>query len=198
MMNRVFRYAARVAIVLAAIATMSGCFKSKTTDTLLVLKVLVEEKSGEDKILAEDVQVYGYELENDDWYIASYDDALNGIITDSLATQKLTVPDLRGEKFEKEGLTQYYTAIPLTTSPTMVVVVCPSAKMFAYSFRTLDVINMTETYITLLLHKWKSAYYTEGADTKGGMWYIFPPEEEEDNTNTGSDTTNNAGSQSKI
>lgn len=198
MMNRVFRYAARVAIVLAAIATMSGCFKSKTTDTLLVLKVLVEEKSGEDKILAEDVQVYGYELENDDWYIASYDDALNGIITDSLATQKLTVPDLRGEKFEKEGLTQYYTAIPLTTSPTMVVVVCPSAKMFAYSFRTLDVINMTETYITLLLHKWKSAYYTEGTDTKGGMWYIFPPEEEEDNTNTGSDTTNNAGSQSKI
>lgn len=198
MMNRVFRYAARVTIVLAAIATMSGCFKSKTTDTLLVLKVLVEEKSGEDKILAEDVQVYGYELENDDWYIASYDDALNGIITDSLATQKLTVPDLRGEKFEKEGLTQYYTSIPLTSSPTMVVVVCPSAKMFAYSFRTLDVINMTETYITLLLHKWKSAYYTEGADTKGGMWYIFPPEEEEDNTNTGSDTTNNAGSQSNI
>ncbi|MBR2961754.1 MAG: hypothetical protein IKC42_01840 [Alistipes sp.] len=198
MMNRVFRYAARVAIVLVAIATMSGCFKSKTTDTLLVLKVLVEEKSGDDKILAEDVQIYGYELENDDWYIASYDDALNGIITDSLATQKLTVPDLRGEKFEKEGLTQYYTAIPLTSSPTMVVVVCPSAKMFAYSFRTLDVINMTETYITLLLHKWKSAYYTEGADTKGGMWYIFPPEEEEDNTNTGSDTTNNAGSQTKI
>ena len=198
MMNRVFRYAARVAIVLVAIATMSGCFKSKTTDTLLVLKVLVEEKSGDDKNLAEDVQIYGYELENDDWYIASYDDALNGIITDSLATQKLTVPDLRGEKFEKEGLTQYYTAIPLTSSPTMVVVVCPSAKMFAYSFRTLDVINMTETYITLLLHKWKSAYYTEGADTKGGMWYIFPPEEEEDNTNTGSDTTNNAGSQTKI
>ncbi len=195
MMNRAFRYAALMAIFSVAIVVMSSCFKSKTTDTLLVLKVLLEEKSGSEKVLTDDVKVYGYEVENDDWYIASYDDALNGIITDSLATQKLTLPDLTGEKFEKEGLTQLYTAIPLTSSPTMVVVVCPSAKMFAYSFRTLDVVNMAETYITLLLHQWKSAPYTEGSENKGGLWYIFPPET---TTEGGNATTGNAMDAAKL
>ena len=183
MMNKSLRYIAIAAIVVMT-TTLTACFKKTTTDTLLVLKVLVEEQSGGEDVAADDVKVYGYEVENDDWYIASYDDALNGIITDSLAVERRTTPDLLGEPFVKEGSTTPYTSIPLKKSPTMVVVVCPLAKMYAYSFRTLDVVNLHETYITLLLHSWKSVQYTEGAANKGGVWYIFPPETESDGEST--------------
>lgn len=186
-MNKSFRCIAIAAIFVVAIGAMSSCFKSKTTDTLLIMKVLLQEKSGgENVMLTDDIMVYGYEVEDDDWYIASYDDALNCTITDSLAVERRSVPDLQGEPFTKEGLTATYTSIPLVSSPTMVVVVCPTIKMYAYSFRTLDVINLHETYITLLLHSWKTAQYTEGTAAKGGIWYIFPPEKEAtDDNNTG-------------
>ena len=62
------------------------------------------------------------------------------------------------------------------------VLVCPEVRMYATIFKYLNVDNLHETYMTLLLHAWKTTPYTEGSATKGGVWNIVPPTPETDNS----------------
>ncbi len=189
-------------LLIAIVATVAvACFKSVTTKTRLVIKVLLQEKSGGDNIVTDDVIAYAYYTKNDDWVVASYDDAVNRIITDSLGVERRTVPDIEGEPFSKESLTAPYVSLPLTKSPAMVVVVSPQNRMYAYTFKNLNVENLPETYITLLLHSWKTTTYTEGTASKGGLWYIFPPtpdpEAKPDDGTANDTTTDNESNQTE-
>lgn len=177
-----------IAIVALALG-LTGCFEKVTTRTNLLIKVLVQETSGGENRLEEDVKAYAYYTGNDDWRVASYDDALNGIITDSLGVERRTQPDIEGVPFNKETLTLTYTSLPLTESPAMVVVVSPATRMYAYTFKPLNAENLPETYMTLIFHTWQKKVYTEGSASKGGLWYIFPPTPESDN---GSGDENNS------
>lgn len=183
----------------------TSCFKKVTTDTTLVVKSIVQQVSGGENATAKEVFAYAYYTENDDWTVASYDDALNRIITDSLGVERRTVPDVEGEPYYKEGYMGNYTALPLNQSPAMVVVVSPETRMYAYLFKELNIENLPETFLTLLFHPWKTAPYTEGSASKGSMWYVFPPaplpegeqpgegEGEGGSTEDGGGTENNGG-----
>ena len=164
-----------LAICAVAMCAMTGCFKKVTTNTTFIVKTLLQAESGGENRAASDVIAYCYYTESDDWMVSSYDDALNRIITDSLGVERRTVPDVEGEPYYKEGWLGNYTALPLDQSPAMVVVVSPETRMYAYIFKELNIINLPETFMTLLFHEWKNKPYTEGTATKGGVWYVFPP-----------------------
>lgn len=165
----------RILVCTATLCVATSCFKKVTTDTTLVVKSIVQQESGGENATAKEVFAYAYYTENDDWTVASYDDALNRIITDSLGVERRTVPDVEGEPYYKEGYMGNYTALPLNQSPAMVVVVSPETRMYAYLFKELNIENLPETFLTLLFHPWKTAPYTEGSASKGSMWYVFPP-----------------------
>ena len=165
----------KLAIIAAAVIIACSCFKKTTTDTNLIIKTLIQEKSGGENVLATDTYAYAYYPGSDKWMVASYDDAVNRIVTDSLGVEKLTVPDVEAVPFEREGDTNYYLSLPLNSSPALVVLVAPSVRMYATLFKYLNVDNLHQTYMTLLLHSWKKDAYTEGAATKGGIWNIVPP-----------------------
>ncbi len=165
----------RLALCAVAMCTMASCFKKVTTDTTFIVKTILQAESGGENRTASDVIAYCYYTENDDWMVSSYDDALNRIITDSLGVERRTVPDVEGEPYYKEGWLGSYTALPLNQSPAMVVVVSPETRMYAYIFKELNIINLPETFMTLLFHEWKNNPYTEGTANKGGVWYVFPP-----------------------
>lgn len=172
----------KIALIVVVALLFGGCFKKVTTNTTLIIKALIEETSGGDDTPAEQVVAYAYYTGTDDWMVASYEDALQGIITDSLGVQKRTTPDVVAEPFEREGSTNNYVALPLSNSPVMVVVAVPQVKMYAFCFRTLEAENLSQTYVTLLFHPWKTKPYTEGSKQKGGEWFVFPapePAEEE-------------------
>lgn len=175
-------------IVLCCVAlTAVGCFKSVTKDTNLVIKTLVEEKSGAGTALATDTYAYAYYTGTDNWMVASYEDAVAKIVTDSLGVERKTVPDVESVPFNRTDDSNYYISLPLNQSPALVVLVAPSIRMYATTFKYLNVDNLYETYITLLLHPWKKAPYTEGSAQKGGVWTIVPPapeQTESDNTAT--------------
>lgn len=175
-------------IVLCCVAlTAVGCFKSVTKDTNLVIKTLVEEKSGAGTALATDTYAYAYYTGTDKWMVASYEDAVAKIVTDSLGVERKTVPDVESVPFNRTDDSNYYISLPLNQSPALVVLVAPSIRMYATTFKYLNVDNLYETYITLLLHPWKKAPYTEGSAQKGGVWTIVPPapeQTESDNTAT--------------
>ena len=178
----------KIAIIAAVVLIACSCFKKTTTDTNLIIKTLIQEKSGGEKVMATDTYAYAYYPGSDKWMVASYDDAVNRIVTDSLGVEKLTVPDVESVPFEREGDTNHYLSLPLNSSPALVVLVAPSVRMYATLFKYLNVDNMHQTYMTLLLHSWKKDAYTEGAANKGGIWNIQPPAPE---SNQNNDNTNN-------
>ncbi|MBP3424269.1 MAG: hypothetical protein J6K57_04445 [Alistipes sp.] len=182
----------RVVIVILAALLATGCFKKVTTDTNLIIKTLIQEKSGDANVATADVFAYACYTGTDKWMVASYDDALNRIVTDSLGVEKITVPDVEAVPFAREGDDNPYLSLPLNASPALVVLVCPQVRMYATIFKYLNVENLPETYMTLLLHAWKKDPYTEGSDKKGGVWNIVPPAPEAEQT---PETENNSDSE---
>ena len=84
----------KVIIAILAAMVMVGCFKEVTKDTNLIIKTLVQEQSGGSNIASSDVFAYACYTGTDKWMVASYDDAANRIVTDSLGIEKITVPDV--------------------------------------------------------------------------------------------------------
>lgn len=180
----------RFVVAAAAVAlTMTGCFKKVTTDTTAIIKTLVQETSGGENVPTESVDVYVYYTGNEDWEIRSYEDAVNRTITSTTDGSQRSEPDAVGTPYEKYE-TGCYTAVPLTSSPAMIVVVEPQTRMYAYMFKLLTAENLPETYLTLIFHSWRDKAYTEGSKV-GSIWNVFPPEKsDEDNGSEEEETPN--------
>lgn len=168
----------KIAILAVVVMLATSCFKKTTKDTNLIIKTLIQEKSGGENLLATDTYAYAVYTGTDKWKVANYDDAVNRIVTDSLGVEKITVPDVEGVPYDLEQDDNYYLSLPLNESPALVVLVAPSVRMYATLFKYLNVDNMHQTYMTLLLHSWKKDPYTEGTVQKGGVWNIVPPTQE--------------------
>jgi hypothetical protein len=78
----------KLAILAVALVLCAGCFKSVTKDTNLILKTLIQEKSGGENILATDTYAYAYYTGTDKWMVSSYEDAVARIVTDSLGVER--------------------------------------------------------------------------------------------------------------
>jgi hypothetical protein len=163
-------------LALAALCFV-GCFHKTTKDTELIIKTLVQSVSGGENVATSVVFAYACYTGTDKWMVASYEDALNRIVTDSLGVERITAPDVESTPYQREGDENPYISLPLNQSPALVVLVCPQERMYATMFKHLNVDNMHQTYMTLLLHSWKKAPYTEGTASKGGVWTIVPPSE---------------------
>lgn len=188
------KFYTKITLVAFAAIMLCGCFKSVTTNTTLVVKTLIEEKSGEDDVAAKEVVAYTHYVSPGNWTVASYEDALQGIITDTVTLERRTTPNVTAEPFERESSTNSYVSMQLDQSPAMVVVVVPEVRMYAYSFRTLEAENLSHTYVTLIFHSWKTKQYPQGNKNKGGEWTVFPPaepdeQEQEKEENTGETQT---------
>ena len=165
----------KIAILAVAVMLVTSCFKKTTKDTNLIIKTLIQEKSGGENLIATDTYAYAVYTGTDKWMVASYQDAVDRIVTDSLGVERITAPDVEAVPYQREGDDNYYLSLPLNQSPALVVLVAPSVRMYATLFKYLNVDNLHETYMTLLLHSWKKDVYTEGSVQKGGVWNIVPP-----------------------
>ncbi|MBQ1224790.1 MAG: hypothetical protein IIW38_01385 [Alistipes sp.] len=168
------RFLRNIAIVMVAMLTMTGCFKKVTTNTTLIVKTLVESKSGERQLPTNEAFGYIYYTDKEEWTIESYADAEAKVITHIATGEKLTVPDVESEPYTQEGLTSSYIAMPQTSSPALVVVVYPAAQMYAYMWRRNEAENLYKTYLTLIFHTWKTDTYQEG-NKPGYSWTVVPP-----------------------
>ena len=157
-----------MAFALVAILSLTGCFKKVTTDTTLRIKVLSEKVSGEERIPAEGCFGYLYYV-GTDWTIASYEDAVAKIITNTTTGEKMTEPDVEGEPYAMENSSNNYISIPQNKPQALVVVVYPAAQMYAYMYRLSEAENLPNTYFSLIFHEWKTDTYPEG------KWTVVSP-----------------------
>ncbi len=167
------RFLRNITIVAVAVIALTGCFKKVTTDTTLRIKVLTEETSGSGAVAAEGCYAYIYYTPNEDWIIASYEDAEAKIITNPETGETMGVPDVESEPYQAEESSIEYLQMFQSGAPALVVVVYPAAKMYAYIYRKAEAENLHYTYLTLIFHKWKTTTYNEGSKD-GYKWTVVP------------------------
>ena len=178
-------------VALLVLLCTCSCFKKVTTNTTVVVKPLVQEVSGGALLPAEEVMMYAYYTDSEEWTILSYEDALNKTITHVTTGEQRTEPNVEGSPYTLEGSENNYVSFYQDASPAMVVVVYPPAKMYAYMFRSLIAENLPTTYLTLIFRPWKSEPYNEGSKA-GYKWYVVPqppPATDEGGDGTSSDTS---------
>lgn len=168
------RFLRNIAVVVAAFA-LTGCFKEVTTDTTLRIKVLSEVKSGGELVPAVGCYAYMYYTDDENWTVASYEDAVNKIITNIETGEKLSEPNAESDIFTSEEFSNSYLSLFQDRAPALVVVVYPAAEMYAYIYRKAEAENLHYTYLTLIFHEWKTGEPYEEGSKDGYKWTVFPP-----------------------
>lgn len=165
--------ALHIVCLLAVLLLATGCFKKVTTATTLVIKPMVEAASGAGATNTDEAFGYIYYTDTKDWEIKSYDDAEAKIITSTATAEQRTTPDVESEPYTYKEFDTKYIAMSQASSPALVVVVYPPAKMYAYMWRNSEAENLPETFLTLIFHEWKTATYPEGKGD-GYSWTVVP------------------------
>ena len=162
-------------ILLAGIAVWTaGCFKETSVKTNYVLKPLTQTLSTDPYVALEGVKAYAFDADTTLYTVASYEDALNGVISlKSDLSSKLSEPTAVSEPYEQEGATGW-VHMSLSAPTQMVVAVDTQHRLYAYTQQELEV-NLPNLYVVLPFKVWK-----EGNSYKDGNWsfyneYYTPP-----------------------
>jgi hypothetical protein len=169
------KFLRNIAVVVVALLALTGCFKEVTTDTTLRIKVLSEAVSGGVRMPAEGCYAYIYYTDEENWTVASYEDAANMVITNLETGEQRCEPDAESEIFTSEEFSNSYLSLFQDRAPALVVVVYPAAEMYAYIYRKAEAENLYYTYLTLIFHEWKTGTYYEGSK-EGYKWTVVAPE----------------------
>lgn len=94
-------------------------------------------------------RIYAYAVDTTAWRIASYDDAVNGIITSKSSDQTRTSPDFSAYPHGDAGL----YSMEVAASPIMLVVVDRSHRSYAYTKAEVDLAGASPTF-SVLFRPW--------------------------------------------
>ena len=164
---------------------MTGCLKDNSCATTYILKPLLQEKQVDSPVpMAEGVQLYTYEVDTLNWEVASYEDAVKGILTSKHnPEEQLTQPAGVGEPYTysttpDDGSSPYesigWMQMPISKHQQMVVAVDTQHRIFGYTAQE-SVINIPFYYVTVVFTPYK-----EAKQWKSGKWqfrndYYAPP-----------------------
>lgn len=153
-------------MLLAAAGVVTGCFKDVSYKTTYVLKPLVQENSGDavQPLATDNVQAYAYDADTTFWTVASYEDAVAGIVSRrDNPSEKLTVPLVTAEPYEQEGDMKWLGML-LSKPLAMVVAVDTEHRIYGYTQQEVPN-NFPRLYVSLVFKPWK-----ESNEYKDGNW----------------------------
>ena len=146
------------ALLLVAALGLHGCFKSTVGYTYFNLAVYDQMESEDQFKPSTDIDTYAFWVDTTDWYIASWEDAVAHRITHKTSGQTLDVPDVVGE-FNAEQ--QYQTTLQVEQPISMLVVVNPALKLYAYRKYELPE-NLADIYAKLYMAAWRPTHNSSG------------------------------------
>lgn len=157
----------RIAGCLCAAVLLAGCFKKVSYETACILKPLSQRSSGDviEPILG--AQAFAYNVDTTLWTVASYDDALNGIITSKEnPSERMTAPAAVSAPYESDGASGWLQ-LRLSRETQMVVVADPASRVYAYT-QLKSAQNLPHLYVSVVFRTWK-----EGNSYKDGNWSFY-------------------------
>lgn len=150
--------------LLLVAAALAGCSKSVLRETDYVLKPLVQLASGDILQPVEGARAYAFDADTAAWTVASYDDALAGVVTSRTnPAERITVPSATAEPLA-EGELSGRLSMHLDRPSQLVVAVDPADRLYAFT-QVATPENLPSLYVTLLFKP-----YREGREYKEGDW----------------------------
>lgn len=154
-------YTACLALLLGA------CFKDVSYETTYVLQPTSQAASDDVVQPFEGALAYAYKADTTEWTVATYADALAGIVSmKEDPSQRLSLPYAQAAPYEKEGTTGWLS-MSLSQASQMVIVVDPVNRLYAYTQQKLAQ-NLPATYVAVQFKLWKA-----GNSYKDGNWSFY-------------------------
>ena len=152
----------RVLFTLLTALLLTGCFKDVAENTAYILKPLVQHTSGGLNEPLPGVLAFAFEADTTEWTVASYEEALQGIITSkSNPQEKNSTPITEAFPYEVEGMTD---RLEMTLPPREVMLLAIDTENRLYAYTNIELKeNIGSLYVTLIFKTWKEgASWTEG------------------------------------
>lgn len=130
----------------------------------------VQAAEGGEQTRTSKLEVYAYAADTTAWYIATYDDAVNGKITSKTDPEDTrTIPSFQGYA---DGDTGRYK-MSVSSEQLMVVVADRSDQMYAYTQQRVDLVTADPvTFPALVFRPWQTLWIDK---TDTGGWTIVNP-----------------------
>ena len=186
-MGRRFKIAVAVAAAVVAVAA-TGCFKSVVAYTRYTMAIYNQTEESGAYSRAREIESYAFYVDTTEWRVASYEDALNRTITNKTTGEQLSVPDVLGEFNSSK---EYSMSMVLQQEISMIVVVNPELKLYAYRSYELPV-NLESVLTKLYMCSWRRTYTSSGWVVVN-QFYVEPPEETPETPDEGTGTDESTG-----
>ena len=186
-MGRRFKIAVAVAAAVVAVAA-TGCFKSVVAYTRYTMAIYNQTEESGAYSRAREIESYAFYVDTTEWRVASYEDALNRTITNKTTGEQLSVPDVLGEFNSSK---EYSMSMVLQQEISMIVVVNPELKLYAYRSYELPV-NLESVLTKLYMCSWRRTYSSSGWVVVN-QFYVEPPEETPETPDEGTGTDESTG-----
>ena len=166
-------------ILFAAVLLMSGCFKSVGYDTDVILKSWVQAESSGELVPATGVVAYAFEADTMTWTIASYEDALNGVLTRKGSDERGVAP-VDGAVIRVDSVEMDLLSMHVSSTPVIVVAVDTENKLYGYRQQDLGE-NLPQLYTSVIFRPWKQLKkYVDGSWRMINEFYVETPIEPEE------------------
>ena len=157
----------------AAALLLGGCFKSVGYDTDVILKSWVQTESAAELKPAQGVVAYAFEADTVTWTVASYEDALNGVLTRK-GTDEAGVSPVQGTAYRVDSVDMDLLLMRVGSTPVVGE-------------------NLPQLFTSVIFRPWKQMKkYVDGTWRMFNDFYV----EEPDNPGgeTGGDSSGSQGS----
>lgn len=162
-------------ILYAAALSLAGCFKSVGYDTDVILKSWVQPESSDALQPAQGVVAYAFEADTTTWTVASYEDALNGILTRK-GTDERGVPPVQGVLYRLDSIDMDLQLMRVSSTPVVVVAVDPENRLYGYRQQELGE-NLPRLFTSVVFRPWKRMKkYVDGTWRMFNEFYVDEPD----------------------
>ncbi len=161
-------------LLAAASMLLAGCFEKVYESTDYVLKPLSQALSGDVTVPIEGAVAYAFAADTALWGVASYEDALAGVITlKSDPSQRNTAPYATATPYEGEATSAGWIHMSISKATQMVVLVDPVSHLYAYTQQELPE-NLPALYVAVTFRPWKGgSSFQDGGSRKWSFYNDF-------------------------
>lgn len=165
----------RRTMLYAAALLLSGCFKSVSYDTDVILKSWVQKASADPLEPAVGVVAYAFEADTVTWTVSSYENALNGILTRK-GTDETGVSPVRGELYRVDSVDMDLLLMRVRSTPVVLVAVDTENRLYGYRQQELGE-NLPQLYTSVIFRPWKRMKkYVDGTWRMFNDFYVEEPD----------------------
>lgn len=169
--------------LVACVTLLQGCFKDVVSYTDYRICVYDQSVSNGEFTRSTELETYAFYVDTTEWTVKSYEDAVARRITNKTTGETKTTPDAEGTFSSEE---EYQASVRLESEISMLVLVNPTLKLYAYRKYKLPV-NLPVVDTKLYMASWRASHSTSGWLIKNDFYApptndTTPPTEDEEET----------------